>query len=214
MGVGFGGRAVDAQRMDNAALRVFELPRVARGAGQSQLSRRDRTVDDEADRQPFRVCRRDVVGEIAVAQQFIAGEWLVDVGALERLEPGIGHQARTLARCVEGFAICGRPALRGVGECADRASLLRLSLDGPQSQSQSERQNRAPHNAFSAHVSSLFVGGYRRCAEKCLSWSRNGPSVWRRRGKPIVTPVYPNVNRRRRNETVASSLWPIQRASS
>ncbi len=33
LGVRLGGRAVDAQRVDNAALGVFELPGVARGAG-------------------------------------------------------------------------------------------------------------------------------------------------------------------------------------
>jgi hypothetical protein len=35
LGVCFGRRAVDAQRVDNAALRVFELSCVPRGAGQS-----------------------------------------------------------------------------------------------------------------------------------------------------------------------------------
>jgi hypothetical protein len=74
LGVCFGGRAVDAYLPDHTALRVFELPRVARGAGQPQLSRCDWTVNDEADRQAFRVCWRDVMGEIAVAQQFVGGE--------------------------------------------------------------------------------------------------------------------------------------------
>jgi hypothetical protein len=131
LGVCLRGPAVDAQRVDDAALRVFELSRVARGAGQSELARCDRTINDEADRQAFRVCRRDVMGEIAVAQQFVGGEGLVDIGALERLEPGIGHQVRALARRIERFAIRGRPALRGVREGARRAGLLRPPLDGP-----------------------------------------------------------------------------------
>jgi hypothetical protein len=144
--------------VDDAALRVFELSRVARGAGQSQLPGSDRTINDEADWQAFRVCWRDLMGEKAVALQFVDGEGLVDVGALERLEPGIGHQVRALARRIERFAIRGRPALRGVGEGGRRAGLLRPPLDGPQCENQSERQSRAPHNAFSAHVSPSFVG--------------------------------------------------------
>ena len=57
LGVCLGGRAVDAQRVDDSALGVFELSRVARGAGQSELARCDRTINDEADRQAFRVRR-------------------------------------------------------------------------------------------------------------------------------------------------------------
>jgi hypothetical protein len=68
LSVCFGGRAVDAQRVDDAALRVFELPRVARGAGQSQLTRCDRTINDEADGEAFRVRCSDVMSEKAVTQ--------------------------------------------------------------------------------------------------------------------------------------------------
>jgi hypothetical protein len=49
------------------ALHIFELPRVTRSAGQSQLSGSDWTVNHEADRQAFRVCWRGVMSEIAVA---------------------------------------------------------------------------------------------------------------------------------------------------
>ena len=79
------------------------------------------------------------MGEIAVAQQFVAGEGLIDISAPQRLEPGIGHQARALAGRIECLAIRVRPPLRSVGQCAHRAGLLRLCLDGSQCESQSKR---------------------------------------------------------------------------
>ena len=175
-------------RPDHAALRVFELPRVARGAGQSQLSRRDRTVNDEADRQAFRVCWRDVMGEIAVAQQFVGGEGLIDVGAPQRLEPGIGHQARALAGRIERFAICGRPALRGVGKCAHCAGLLRPPLERPP---MPKSVRRAPEPSAAQCLFRpclvLLVGCYREIGSRKmfeLEGPRDRLSVWLRRGKP------------------------------
>ena len=166
LGVRLRGPAVDAQRVDDAALRVFELPRVARGAGQPQLSRGDRTVNDKADRQAFRVCWRDVMGEKAVALQFVGGEGLIDVGALERLEPGIGDQVRALAGRVERFAIRGRPALRGVGQRGQRVGLLRPAPRRPPTPKSIRAPEPSAAQCLFRPCLAPFVGGYRGSDQK------------------------------------------------
>ena len=100
-----GRRAVDAKLLRGAVLDVFDLAGVARRAGHAELAGRGIAVDDKADRQPFRIpFGRFVVRQIAVALQLVAAERLVDVEPPQRLEPGVGHHVRSLARRVEGLA--------------------------------------------------------------------------------------------------------------
>jgi hypothetical protein len=122
--------------------------------------------------------------------------------SVHRLEPGIGHQVRALAGRIKRFAICGRPALRGVGNCAHCAGLLRLS--------------RAPHNAFPVHVLSFWLGSYGdRLKEEDveLEGPRDRLSFGFATENRIVAPDHPNVNRRMAVRNSAAAFFSRRRCN-
>ncbi len=125
-----GRGAIKAQSVALAVLLILELSGVAGGACHAEGARGSITIDDEAYRKAKRIGRGRWIGKISIALKLIACERLIDVGATQGLEPGIGEDPRALTGRVKNVAVGVVPALCSVGD--DRLRTPRqVSVLGP-----------------------------------------------------------------------------------